>query len=231
MRIGIYDVDKSWCEQMRQIVETYAKQMSFDVKIIIFDDRNTIMEYGMRNRFPDVLFLSLDENGKAGIEIGREINGKSQECQIVFCSDNFEYAMDVYTVEHTSFVIKEQFKNRINEIFCEIKKNKLKRKKRYVFSATGGKKVILYSEEIIYFERIRRTTRIVSTFGIYEIRDKIDDLLEVLSEKDFFRCHNSYIVYLPAVREVSSGNFVMSNWDMVAISRNYRKIVKEMFTS
>lgn len=229
MKIGIYDVDKIWCEQMRQIVENYAKQMTFDIEMCFFDRRNAITDYGIQYRFPDVFFVSLDQNEKESIEIAREIKEESQECQIVFCSNCFDYAMDVYAVDHTYFVVKEQFENRIHEIFCKIKKNQNKRKKRYVFSVVDGKKIVLYSEEIIYFERVKRKTKIISVFGIYEIRDKMNDLINILPKQDFLRCHNSYIVYLPAVREVLKENLIMSNGDAVVISRSYRKTVKEIF--
>ena len=120
MKIGIYDVDKIWCEQMRQIVENYAKQMTFDIEMCFFDRRNAITDYGIQYRFPDVFFVSLDQNEKESIEIAREVKEESQECQIVFCSNCFDYAMDVYAVDHTYFVVKEQFKTPVSANYANI---------------------------------------------------------------------------------------------------------------
>lgn len=229
MKIGIYDVDKSWCEQMRHIVENYAKQMEFEIKMYFFDKKNTMIDKGVQCEFPDVLFLSLDEDGKESIEIAREINKKNQECQIVFYANSFEHVMDVYATDHIYFVIKEQFENRISEIFSKVKKKQSEKKKKHVFSVVDKKKIILHSEEIIYFERVKRRTKIISVFGVYEIKDKLKDLISMLPEQEFLRCHNSYIVYLPAVREVLKENLVMNNGDKVVISRSYQKTVKSLF--
>lgn len=229
MRIGIYDSDKCWCEQIKAIVEDYAKQILFDVKVHTFGKKTEIMNHGTSVSFPDVLFLSMDEDGTNAIDIAKEINEKSKECQVVFYSDNLKYVTEVYSTVHTYFVLKDQLEERIGEIFHKIFEKQREKKKRHIFSVIGGKKVVLSSEEIIYFERVKRTTRVVSSFGTYEIRDKLDDLITSLPQQDFFRCHNSYIVYLPAVREVSKGNFVMCNHDTVAISRSYLKAVKELF--
>ena len=59
--------------------------------------------------------------------------------------------------------------------------------------------------------------------------DKLSALIERLPEPDFVRCHNSYIVYLPAVREMLADVFLMDDGREVMISRSYRKIAKAAF--
>ena len=53
--------------------------------------------------------------------------------------------------------------------------------------------------------------------------------MEQLPEGDFIRCHNSYIIYCPAVRERVKGAFVLVNNTRIMISRSYAKKVKEAF--
>lgn len=43
------------------------------------------------------------------------------------------------------------------------------------------------------------------------------------------KCHSSYIVYFPAVREMKKNEFVMENGDRITISRSHEKKVKERF--
>ena len=50
-----------------------------------------------------------------------------------------------------------------------------------------------------------------------------------LSEVDFVRCHNSYIVYMPAVRELGKGCFILKNGTKIMISRSHMKRVKMAF--
>lgn len=229
MKIGIYDTDKDLCEQAKEIIKTYAEHTLTDIKIHIFHKKNEMILHGTLTSPLDVLFLSLDSDNRNGIDIAKEINKIAPECQIVYYSDDIKHATEIYTTVHTYFVLKTELEKRIEEIFHKILTLKQEKRRRHIFSVIGGRKVILSSEEIIYFERVKRITKIVTGFGIYEIRDKLDDLITQLPPKDFFRCHNSYIVYLPAVREITKSSFIMSNQDNIVISRKYLKEAKELF--
>lgn len=230
MKIGIYDIDKKSGEKIKNIVEQYTKQFLMEAQTACISEKSEQNFLETQKIFPDVLFLAMADDGREAIEIAKKVNEKRQECQIVYYSDNLDYATEVYSTVHTYFVLKEQLEARIEEIFQKIIEKHREQKKRYIFSVIGGKKVILAPEEIIYFERVKRITKVVSSFGTYKIRDRLDDLITQLPSQSFFRCHNSYIVYLPAVREVDSGNFIMSNQDTVAISRSHLKAVKELFS-
>ena len=115
MKIGIYDSDKNNVEQIRNIVEEYSKQILVETKMAVFHSRAEITGYGTDGNFPDVLFLSLDLKDNNGIEIAKEINEKSKECQIVFYSENLEYATEVYSTAHTYFVLKEHSSDAISQ--------------------------------------------------------------------------------------------------------------------
>ena len=79
-------------------------------------------------------------------------------------------------------------------------KKKKKHNKLY-FSLIGKGEVVLMPGDIYYFERVKRVTIIHTAWGEYEIWDKLDDIYKKVSGMDFIRCHNSYIVYLPAIRK------------------------------
>ena len=53
--------------------------------------------------------------------------------------------------------------------------------------------------------------------------------MERLSKIDFVRCHNSYIVYMPAVKEMEKGYFILKNDTKIIISRSHIKMVKSAF--
>ena len=56
--------------------------------------------------------------------------------------------------------------------------------------------MILAPEDILYFERSGRVTKMVTVWGNYEIWDKLKDVMTKLSEVDFVRCHRQlYCIY------------------------------------
>lgn len=229
MKIGIYGENSIWREKAAAIVETYAKQILSDISIYYYSGKEELLECDKQNRIPEVLFLDMDLKDENGIEVVKEVNEKLPECLIVYYSENINYATEVYCTDHIYFVLKEQFSKRIEDIFQRIFWEQRHRQKRLIFSAIGGKKVALLPEEIIYFERIKRITRVVTSYGDYEIRDKLDSILEKLPEREFIRCHNSYIVCRGAIYEKQKSCFVMKNGDNVTISRSYIKTMKDYF--
>ncbi len=94
-----------------------------------------------------------------------------------------------------------------------------------------GTDILLCPDDILYFERKKRVTKIATVWGEYEVWDKLSEIMPRLSKVDFVRCHNSYIVYLPAVSEMNRESFLLKNDDdmEIPISRGYAKEVKQCF--
>lgn len=167
--------------------------------------------------------------GSNGIDAAQLINRKWPDCQVVYLTNYLFYATEVYHTTHIFYVLKERFESRIDEIFTKILHEQQQRNKKLIFSALGGHRIVLAPEDILYFERRRRTTIITAACGVYEIRDKLSDLEALLPPLDFVRCHNSYLVYLPAVRELESGAFLMENGVRIPISRGCAEKAKNAF--
>lgn len=68
-----------------------------------------------------------------------------------------------------------------------------------------------------------------TTWSTFEIWEKIDEVVEMVPPLDFVRCHNSYIVYLPAVVKLEKDCFVLKNDIQVMISRGYAARTKQAF--
>lgn len=233
MRIGIFDDDRLWCERAVQIIEDYGKSYEMETEVICF---TSVPDMDLYQGEPlDVLFMDIEieqgdnENVRNGIDLTLKINEKWKNCQVVYLTNYLCYATDVYHTEHVFFVLKEQFKNRIHEVFQKVIHNLEQKTVRLFFEQIGGTSVILSPEEILYFERDGRITNIITEHGIYSIWDKLSDVAKRLPSVDFVRCHNSFIVYFPAVREMEKGQFILKDGSRIMISRSHAKAVKNAF--
>ena len=94
------------------------------------------------------------------------------------------------------------------------------------FSLIGKGEVVLMPGDIYYFQRVKRVTIIHTVWGEYEIWDKLDDIYKKVSGMDFIRCHNSYIVYLPAIREKQKNTFILRTGTRIGISRGFAKATR-----
>ena len=173
--------------------------------------------------------MDIELNGENGVKAALQVNAKWAHCQIVFLTNYLNYATDVYEAEHVMFVLKEQFAERLDSVFAKIAHEREQHRKQLCFVCVGKQTVYLAPDEIYYFERRGRKTIIETVWGSYELFDKIEDIMKRLPEGEFVRCHNSYVVYLPNIKEAKSGTFQMRNGQTITISRGYEKETKTAF--
>lgn len=226
--IGICDDSHEWYLKAEKIIETYINASGDEAEILYFQDKASLLENKERM---DVLFMDivLCQDDEDGIQLAAVFRKKQQDCQIVYLTNYLFYAVDVYETEHSYFVIKEQFKDRIEKVFEKIKHNLKQSVNVLPFSVINEGKIVLKPEEILFFERKLRETEIVTETGTYKIWNKLDEIEAFLPKPDFVRCHNSYIVNLANIREMQKTIFLMKNGSKIVISRGHQKEVKNAF--
>ena len=230
LRIGICDDEQNWHEKAKCVIEKYAESIACPVELALFYGKEEMLSY--EGAPLDAVFMDIELEEENGIEVATLLNEKWPDCAIVYVTNYLFYATDSYQTEHIYFVLKDQFEKRIAAIFDKLFHMREQAEKKLVFEVIGGtnKEVSLSPKEILYFERDKRRTQIHTTWGKYEIWDKIGEIEKRLPELDFVRCHNSYIVYLPAVRELTMTSIVMKDETVIAVSRNYAAHTKTVFT-
>lgn len=227
MIVGVCDDDKNCRMDAGRIIEEYAGRAFLNVEVNYFESEEQLLSY--EGSPMEVLFLDIELEDKSGIQAAHKVNEKWENCQIVYLTNYLYYATEVYSTIHTFYVLKEQFEAKIGEVFRKIQHELEQKEKKLVFEVIGNSEVVLAPDEILYFERMKRMTNMVTVWGTYEVWDKIKDIEKRLPMLDFVRCHNSCIVYLPAVREMRRDSFLMNNEVKVMISKAYVKHAKEAF--
>lgn len=227
MRIGICDDDGGWLEKSREIIQTYMDTNTLPAELYCFENQEELQVYDGEPL--DVLFLDIVLGQGNGIEAAESVNQRWKNCQIVYLTNYLYYATEVYQTEHVFFVLKEQFEQRLDEVFHKIFHVMEQRERHLLFSVIGSGEIVLMPQEILYFERRLRVTAIETTKGAYLIREKLEEVSAKLPELDFVRCHNSYIVYFPAVKEFLRDAFLMNDGMKILISRSYSKSAKSAF--
>ena len=232
LRIGICDSVDEWHEKLEGLLQRteYLKEIQYEIEH--FYGEKELLQYSGEPMH--LLFTDIVLKDGSGIALAGRVNLVWPECQVVYVTDEVSYALDVYQTEHIYFMLKNQVEKRIEEVLNKtvdkVVLNFNKANKRILLSVIGKGQILVSPEEIFYFERRKRTTVVVTSVGIYEIRDRLDDLQKILYPDEFIRCHISYIVHLSGVRIFEENAFLMKNGNWVPISRSYTKIVKKLFT-
>ncbi len=230
LRIGICDDEEDWHNKSREIINEYTTKTNIPIELSFFNNKKQLLDY---DGLPfDSVFMDIELEEENGIEVAELLNEKWPSCAIVYVTNYLFYATDSYDTEHIYFVLKERFEEKLPSIFDRIFHIRGQVANKLIFKIIGenNHNIMLYPKDILYFERNHRHTIIHTVWGDYETWNKIGDIEKKLSELDFVRCHNSYIVYLPAVREFSAASIIMNNGATIAVSRNFAAHTKTVFT-
>lgn len=229
LRIGICDDELEWRKKVENILEIYGKQQEMEITTVCFRDSYSVSLY--EGAPFHIFFVDIGLDGESGIDLACSVNVKWPDCQIVYLTKQLSYAVDVYRSQHIYFVLKEEFEVRFQEVMDKVRHQLRIIGRKIVLTVQGGKKIAFKPEDILYFEREERITRIVTRRGEYITSDKIGEVMEKLPKIDFVRCHYSYIVYLPAVEKYVKNIFVMRDGRKILISRGYKEQTREAFNS
>ena len=178
---------------------------------------------------PDIIFLDIKLQKINGISIAKRIKHKLPVCQIVFVSGYDDYYLDVYDADHIYF-LKKPLQGQAVLSAIEKALSKLKKEKEKMFSfSSNGKMALVPISQITHFEKERRKVIIhTQNQEKYDYYDKMDELISRLGE-EFVRCHNSYVVNMYKIRELSRDKITLSDSIEVPVSRFYQQTVKSQF--
>ena len=154
----------------------------------------------------DLLFLDIQMNGLNGMDVARRIREFDNNVEIIFTTSVLDYVCEGYEVNAYRYMLKP--------IEYNIFKNNM-----------GKWKLIkIKFDDILYIETSKRQLIIHTTNG-YEIIKMSMRKLEKILNKDFFRCHNSFIVNLEKINKIDVSDIYINN-ATIPISKYRRKQLK-----
>lgn len=226
MIIYICEDDAFDTKIIRNIIEEYRKKRSIPLTVNTFSDGKNMFAYGQKNSDstpdPDIILMDIELGAENGIEIASKANELWPECQIIYLSNYLSFSTEVYNTRHIYYVIKEQAEKRLPEALDKAIQNSIVSRSTAFFHLLDKTDIWLKLDDIIYLERNVRTTIIHTEEKEYLIRDKLNDLTDLLSHGQFSRCHNSFIINLAKVRKKTPKSYIMTDGKEIMISRKYR---------
>lgn len=56
-----------------------------------------------------IMFMDIEMSDENGIDLAMEVNRKWPKCQVVYLTNYWSYAMEVYETRHVYYIVKEKF--------------------------------------------------------------------------------------------------------------------------
>ena len=227
-KILICSEDEAFLQDLGQKIRRLAGERVKEIRL--FSRKEDLDFYATgRPEESDIILIDISlDNG--GIQLAQKVLEVQPQSQIIFMAESDKYYLDVYSVDHVYFLKKPVdsilLLNAIKKTGARLRD--LKKSYLVINNKQGIYKIPLYS--ILCFESEKRKIHVYTEDRELSYYGKFEDLMDKLDVR-FARCHNSYIVNLAKVSELSDKKFVCENGRSIPISKTYYVDVREKFLS
>ena len=231
IRIALCDDEKDQLSKIRQAVQTWADKRNIPANIATFDNGDSLLEYTLTEQ-TDILFLDIVMPLFNGMNLAHEIRKTDSNIQIIFLTSSPEFAIESYDVKASGYILKPFSYKKIFQVLDDCTESLHHEPENIVVRTSLGYQKIFY-QDILYIEAQNKKTFFhlknnLSLETLYTFSHFADALT---LDKGFFRCHRSYIVYIPNVNHFSATEITVSAKGriVIPISRSHSKDFKDAY--
>lgn len=229
--VAVCDDEKAVREYIREAVLNSLAEMDLDGRVTEFDDGEPLCAaYENGTADFDLLLLDITMKRRDGLSAAKRIREYDRNVMIVFITASAEHVFSGYEVRAFRYLLKPELAHGFAGVFRECVAELTKSNEvRYTFR-TVSEQISLPIRDILYFESDKRkvTVRCVSgkTFSFYA---KLDAVQAELKNRDFVRCHQSYLVNAKKILSVRSAELELDGGAVLPVSKHRAKETNEAF--
>lgn len=231
LRIAVCDDSPIFLNKTKTYIETWSANTGHAVQIFTYDNGDALIE-AHKDCHMDIIFLDIIMPLLNGMDTARELRQHDRAVQIIFLTSSPEFALESYEVRAQGYILKpvsqEKLTKELNELAIQYDEEP---KHLILKTAFGYQKQ--YFHDIEYIEaQNKRVLFHLSSGQILEISETLNHFEQQLLNTDgFFKCHRSYLVYLPNVNHFNNNEVTTRSGQTIPIARGYGKAFKEAYFS
>ena len=199
-------------EELRKKVEKYINRKSLDASIKTFTSGEELLK---AKKKLDIILLDLMLPGIDGLEVARQISGRSR---IIFVTSYREYAVEAFDANAVHYLVKPVTEERLFSALDRAVNQTEQMDNQALTIVKSGKTQVVFIRDIIYCEVFNHQVRIHTVHGTYDYFGTLD-MLETKLDERFFRCHRSFVVNMSCVAGQEKGVAILTNGEKIFISR------------
>lgn len=205
-----------------------AYDSSFEI-VTYSSGQALIDEFRDFNLSVDLLFLDIYMPGIDGIQTAQEIRARCRDVKIIFLSSSKDHYPEAYEVFAFNYIVKPFDRERLCAVLNRALDEFRKESSYKISIQYKGTSHSVDCRDILYVEsRDKLLLFHLAEESSLQCYGKLDEVLKELPERSFFRCHQSFIVNLSHVTEVSD-NYFRIGQTLIGISRKYGKEAKDRY--
>ncbi len=224
MRFAIYNKNKNYLRQLKQIIYRYAEKYRLDVLIECFENGKDLL--ASKNRY-HIVFLDYDFKCGEGLKIANELTEKYSYCSIIFTGRKGCFDNNIFTVPLNGYLI---YPIEDDDVFFTLDNYFRKRKNGYpLLIKSGVDTVCLNINAIIYLEADNKHCRVHLWEETINCSQTMAALYNGLPKRLFLKINRYTVVNSEYVDRFNSIEVILKTGERLYISRTYRKDFKDNY--
>lgn len=229
LRILICDDDKTFCDTLKQAIESLPDYNKKAMLIRCTNFPQTLSETVLRET--DLLFLDIDMGEINGFNLAKKFCNVRPESVLIFVTNYGEYAAEGYEVNAFRFLPKLKLQEKLPKYFHQALEE-CQRKGRVINIYCQGENMPVNLDELSYVKSDAHFMLFYSqNADIPFLRSRItmQALEEKLSENGFLRIHKGFLVNMKFVVSLQTKGVVLTTGEILPLSLHNYKAIKERY--
>lgn len=223
LKIAICDDEPIVLSKIEALLQEELTKLKIKHGINSYKSGEELLDVWKTQNF-DVVFLDIELETMNGIDIAKKLRDSGYDKLIVFITSFMDYSIVGYKVNAFRFILKDTLKQELAECV------------QNVVAKLGLKKATLNDfevniKEIIYLESNKHQVMIyLKDKAVYKIYGTLDDIEKYLNSMNLIRVHQSYLVNILYVSDISRYFLVLSDGNFnieIPIPKNRYSEVKK----
>lgn len=229
LRIAICDDEEQCLNDTKRMLLSWSAGASYPLEIHCFDNGDTLIEKTGTAKY-DIIFLDIVMPLLNGIDTAKELRDRDKTVQIVFLTSSPEFALESYSVKAADYCIKPVKYEILKEVMNDLTAANREEPENLTLKTVGGyQKIYLHDIEyieaqnkrVIFFLKSDKVVEVIQPLYTFE--------MQLSDSKGFFKCHRSYLVYLPNVDYFSNTEIKTKSGRHIPIARGYGKAFQDAY--
>ena len=232
LEVAVCDDQKMFCDTLRKMLSDCLERRKEEYHIDTFLSGEEFLNLQGKVTGYDVIYLDIDMEGMNGIQVARKLRQWHPDILIIFVTAFVDFSTVGYQVEALRYILKdhqnmsEGIEESVDAVLA--KRRNCVVRKEFCFRE-GNREIPLEKLELVesMSHELQFTVYHRSEKIIYTMRGSLRDV-PLSVEEGFVRTHQSYLVNLRYVKEISSGQAVLWDGKIIPVSRaNYREVNRQ----
>ncbi len=221
MKIAICDDEKFFVELLQQ----YLLQLDLECDVFTFTNGTELLT---ANEPWDIVFLDIEMDPPDGFEVSKSLNALYPNTVLSFFTNHAELAIEGYDYQPFRYILKSAptpvITRKVQETIYEFY-----RKNHTLQISYKGAHQTIAINRIEWIEITGHCMKIMANGEIVLWNKSLGQIEGELKKYHLIRCHRSFIVSVPQIKEIRSNQLLLRSNQPIPIGRTYRKSVEAYY--